>query len=201
VDIILLTKNAQLAANSRTAPLVIGKKHGRIGKELKQLVQQGTITPQTFVEDPTGRTGLAKDVNGLTFPELTLAVESPSVDNPSTVAPFPVSQPVQVPCNGRQHENRVGRIDIADGNRKRTRIVGEIWLHSDRGVQFSSEMFRDILELVGIEQSMSRKGNCWDNAPCESWFGKLKTEWIYPNGVYKTRREAELSIIEYIEMP
>jgi hypothetical protein len=67
------------------------------GKELKQLVQQGTITPQTFVEDPSGRTGLAKDVNGLTFPELTLAVESPTVDNPSTVAPFPVSQPVQVP--------------------------------------------------------------------------------------------------------
>jgi transposase InsO family protein len=80
------------------------------------------------------------------------------------------------------------------------KIVGEIWLHSDRGVQFSSEMFREILELVGIEQSMSRKGNCWDNAPCESWFGKLKTEWIYPKGVYKTRHEAELSIIEYIEM-
>jgi hypothetical protein len=69
------------------------------GKELKQLVQQGTITPQTFVEDPTGRTGLAKDVNGLTFPELTLtlAVESPTVDNPSTVAPFPITQAVQVP--------------------------------------------------------------------------------------------------------
>jgi hypothetical protein len=67
------------------------------GKELKQLVQQGTITPQTFVEDPTGRTGLAKDVNGLTFPELTLTVETPSAENPSTVAPFPIEQPVQVP--------------------------------------------------------------------------------------------------------
>jgi len=61
-------------------------------------------------------------------------------------------------------------------------------------------MFREVLELVGIEQSMSGKGDCWDNAPCESWFGKLKSEWIYPNGVYKTREEAELSIIEYIEM-
>jgi len=78
--------------------------------------------------------------------------------------------------------------------------VGAIWLHSDRGVQFSSEMFREILKLVGIGQSMSRKGDCWDNAPCESWFGKLKTEWIYPNGVYATREAAKMAIIEYIEM-
>jgi transposase InsO family protein len=80
------------------------------------------------------------------------------------------------------------------------KLTGDIWLHSDRGVQFSSSMFRDILDLVGIEQSMSRKGDCYDNAPCESWFGKLKVECIYPHGEYKTRAEAELSIIEYIEM-
>ena len=80
------------------------------------------------------------------------------------------------------------------------KLLGDIWLHSDRGVQFASEQFRDALQLADIEQSMSRKGNCWDNAPCESWFGKLKSEWIYPHGVYATRKEAELSIIEYIEM-
>jgi transposase InsO family protein len=80
------------------------------------------------------------------------------------------------------------------------KLTGDIWLHSDRGVQFSSSQFRDILDLVGIEQSMSRKGDCYDNAPCESWFGKLKVEWIYPHGEYKTRAEAELSIVEYIEM-
>jgi transposase InsO family protein len=80
------------------------------------------------------------------------------------------------------------------------KIVGKIWLHSDRGVQFSSEMFRDVLNVTGIGQSMSRKGDCWDNAPCESWFGKLKAEWIYPRGVYVTHEEAKLSIIEYIEM-
>jgi putative transposase len=80
------------------------------------------------------------------------------------------------------------------------KIVGEILLHSDRGVQFSSAMFRDVLHLVGIGQSMSRRGDCWDNAPCESWFSKLKTEWIYPKGMYQTRQEAELSIMEYIEM-
>jgi transposase-like protein len=80
------------------------------------------------------------------------------------------------------------------------KLTGDIWLHSDRGVQFSSSMFRDILDLVGIEQSMSRKGDCYDNAPRESWFGKLKVECIYPHGEYKTRAESELSIIEYIEM-
>jgi transposase InsO family protein len=80
------------------------------------------------------------------------------------------------------------------------KIAEGIYLHRDRGVQFTAEDFRKVLKLVGIEQSMSRKGDCWDNAPCESWFGKLKTEWIYPNGVYKTRAEAELSIVEYIEM-
>jgi transposase InsO family protein len=81
------------------------------------------------------------------------------------------------------------------------KIAEGIYLHSDRGVQFTSEDFRKVLNQVEICQSMSRKGDCWDNAPCESWFGKLKTEWIYPNGIYATRREAELSIIEYIEMP
>ena len=92
----------------------------------------------------------------------------------------------------------VSALQMAIGRGRK--IIGEIWLHSDRGVQFSSEMFREILKLVGIEQSMSRKGDCWDNAPCESWFGKLKSEWIYPNGVYETRQGAEWSIIEYIEM-
>jgi transposase InsO family protein len=80
------------------------------------------------------------------------------------------------------------------------RIVGDIWLHSDRGVQFSSEMFREVLNVTGINQSMSRRGDCWDNAPCESWFGKLKAEWIYPHGIYVTKKEAEMSIVEYIEM-
>ena len=94
------------------------------------------------------------------------------------------------------------------------KITGEIWLHSDRGVQFAAEMFREALRLAGIGQSMSRKGTelfgrtgtpgskaaSWDNAPCESWFGKLKSEWIYRHGVYATRNEAELAIVEYIEM-
>jgi putative transposase len=84
-------------------------------------------------------------------------------------------------------------------NRGRKLAEG-IYLHSDRGVQFTATDFRDCLNFLKIDQSMSRKGDCYDNAPCESWFGKLKAEWIYPTGVYRTRCEAELSIIEYIEM-
>ena len=80
------------------------------------------------------------------------------------------------------------------------KIAEGIYLHSDRGVQFAAADFRVCLSFLNMEQSMSRKGDCWDNAPCESWFGKLKSEWIYPNDVFPTRREAELSIIEYIEM-
>jgi transposase InsO family protein len=80
------------------------------------------------------------------------------------------------------------------------KIAGELWFHSDRGSQFASTDFRKVLDDLELSQSMSRKGDCYDNAPCESWFGKLKTEWIYPNGIYETRNEAELSIIEYIEM-
>jgi transposase InsO family protein len=56
----------------------------------------------------------------------------------------------------------------------RGRSIAEgIYLHSDRGVQFTAEDFRKVLNQAEIEQSMSRKGDCYDNAPCESWFGKL----------------------------
>jgi transposase InsO family protein len=92
----------------------------------------------------------------------------------------------------------VSALQMAIGRGRK--IVGNILLHSDRGVQFSSEMFRNILKMLDIAQSMSGKGDCWDNALCESWFSKLKTEWIYPNGMYATREAATMAIIEYIEM-
>ena len=71
--------------------------------------------------------------------------------------------------------------------------------HSDRGIQYACEEF--VLELnkhKSIIRSMSRKGNCWDNAVAESFFKTLKVELIYQNR-YQTRQEAELSIFEYIE--
>lgn len=70
--------------------------------------------------------------------------------------------------------------------------------HSDRGVQYASKKYRRILAFYGFKQSMSRKGNCWDNACMESFFGTLKTELVYHER-YKTRTQARLSIFDYIE--
>jgi putative transposase len=76
----------------------------------------------------------------------------------------------------------------------------EIILHSDRGVQYSSDAYRSIIAKHGFRQSMSRKGNCWDNAPMESFFKTLKAELIYPQKYYHTRQEAATSIFEFIEI-
>lgn len=71
--------------------------------------------------------------------------------------------------------------------------------HSDRGVQYASSDFRDVLRAYGFIQSMSRKGNCYDNAVAESFFHTLKTEHVYDYH-YESRAEARQSIFEYIEM-
>ena len=71
--------------------------------------------------------------------------------------------------------------------------------HSDRGIQYASTDFRDILRAYGFIQSMSRKGNCYDNAVAESFFHTLKTEHVYDYR-YETRAEARQCIFEYIEM-
>lgn len=70
--------------------------------------------------------------------------------------------------------------------------------HSDRGVQYASKKYRSLLKKYGFNQSMSRKGDCWDNAPMESFFGTLKTELIYHEN-YRTRAEARYSIFDYVE--
>ena len=72
-------------------------------------------------------------------------------------------------------------------------------VHSDRGSQYASDDFRKELNKYGCIQSMSRKGNCWDNAVAESFFGTLKNELVH-HEKYKTREEARLSIFDYIEM-
>ena len=71
--------------------------------------------------------------------------------------------------------------------------------HSDRGSQYASEAYQWLLQAHGITCSMSRKGNCWDNAPMESFFATLKKELIHWED-YATRAEARRSIFEYIEM-
>jgi putative transposase len=72
--------------------------------------------------------------------------------------------------------------------------------HSDRGIQYACEEFRNLLAKGGlVVQSMSRKGNCWDNAVAESFFKSLKTEWLYGKA-FKTREQAEIAVFEYIEI-
>jgi len=75
---------------------------------------------------------------------------------------------------------------------------GLIW-HTDRGSQYASNSHCKIIHQHGIIQSMSRKGNCWDNAVAESFFHTLKNELIY-QCKFKTREEAKNVIFEYIEV-
>jgi len=71
--------------------------------------------------------------------------------------------------------------------------------HSDRGSQYASLRVRKLLEQNEIRQSMSSKGNCYDNAPVESFFSTLKREMVYREN-FKTREEAKRSLFEYIEV-
>ena len=71
--------------------------------------------------------------------------------------------------------------------------------HSDRGSQYASCQFREVLEKKVFIQSMSRKGNCWDNAVAESFFHTLKSEELYFNKFYD-KYQAKSCIFEYIEL-
>ncbi len=73
-----------------------------------------------------------------------------------------------------------------------------VLFHTDRGSQYCSNIFRKVLALHGFQQSLSRRGNCWDNACIESFFKSLKYEWLYPAGKCSPK-EMELLIFEYIE--
>jgi putative transposase len=71
--------------------------------------------------------------------------------------------------------------------------------HSDRGSQYASGVFQDQLTNYGMTCSMSRKGNCWDNAPTESWFNSFKNERAHGTH-YATRAEATADAFDYIEV-
>jgi len=70
--------------------------------------------------------------------------------------------------------------------------------HSDRGVQYASADYRKMIQSAGFRASMSRKGNCYDNAPMESFFHTIKTELVHHRH-YATRQEATRDIFAYIE--
>lgn len=73
-----------------------------------------------------------------------------------------------------------------------------IIVHSDRGGEYAATTYQQILSAHHMQPSMSRTGNCWDNAPMESFFATLKKELVYQE-VFPTHREAELRIFHYIE--
>ena len=81
--------------------------------------------------------------------------------------------------------------------RHRKPSKGLIW-HTDRGSQYASYSHRDLLKENGIVQSMSRKGNCWDNAVAESFFKSLKSDLVYQN-IFYTKYQAKQEIFKYIE--
>jgi putative transposase len=88
----------------------------------------------------------------------------------------------------------VGALSMAATHRK---PAEGLVFHSDRGVQYAAEAFRKCLGEYKMIQSMSRKGDCWDNACAESFFATLKTEEVF-HRKYKTREEARNRIFEYI---
>jgi len=104
-------------------------------------------------------------------------------------------------------------VGYAMGERLSKNLVGESLLraassrrppegllhHSDRGVQYCSGEYQSLLKSLGLEVSMSRSGNCYDNAPMESFWGILKQELVH-HGHYRTRQEAMAEIREYIEI-
>jgi putative transposase len=72
-----------------------------------------------------------------------------------------------------------------------------VMFHSDQGSTYTSRNYRQLLWRYQIEQSMSRRGNCWDNSPMERFFRSLKTEWVPTKG-YRSFIEAEKSVVNYI---
>jgi len=98
--------------------------------------------------------------------------------------------------DGLDAEATVQALQMAIEQRKPPR---GLIVHSDRGLQYASGVFRTVLECNGFRQSMSRKANCWDNAPMESFFGTLKRELVN-DARFKTHSEARTAIFEFVEM-
>jgi putative transposase len=87
---------------------------------------------------------------------------------------------------------------LRDAVEKRRPQGGELLHHSDRGCQYTSEAYQRTLETLGIKCSMSRTGNCYDNAVAERFFWSLKYEWTNHHE-YATLEAARLSVFKYIE--
>ena len=99
--------------------------------------------------------------------------------------------------DGRDRGQRVGGTGPTHGGSEPRPDTGLLH-HSDRGSEFTSERYQAALREQGIQVSMSRTGNCWDNAAMESFFATLTKEWLTRRR-FRTRQEARTAIFEYIE--
>ncbi len=90
----------------------------------------------------------------------------------------------------------VGALEMALQQRQ---VTSALLHHSDRGSQYASADYQHLLSVYGIACSMSRKGNCYDNAVVESFFGTLKTELVHHQD-YQSRAEAKADLFEYLEV-
>lgn len=81
----------------------------------------------------------------------------------------------------------------------RRKFPQDVMVHSDRGSQYASHVFRDLLKKYSLIQSMSRKSDCWDNTCAESFFHSVKVELIYGEPLLNGKQTRE-SIFEYIEV-
>ena len=103
---------------------------------------------------------------------------------------------------GWQMSNRINRqlvIGALQMALKARRPESGLLHHSDRGSQYACHDYREMLEEAGCVCSMSRKGNCWDNAPVESFFATLKRELVHDRR-FETREQARSEIFEFIEV-
>jgi putative transposase len=90
-------------------------------------------------------------------------------------------------------------VDALELSLQRRLPAAGLLAHSDRGSQYASEHYQRLLAKHGIACSMSRRGDCWDNAPMESFFASLKKELVH-DADFTTRAEARAAIVEYIEV-
>ena len=93
-------------------------------------------------------------------------------------------------------DSKLTRQALTMAYESRSRPKG-IMFHSDQGCHYTSLAFRQLLWQYQMKQSMSRRGNCWDNAPMERFFGSLKSEWIPETG-YRNMNEAKTDILQYL---
>jgi transposase InsO family protein len=90
-------------------------------------------------------------------------------------------------------------VDALELSLQRRLPAAGLLAHSDRGSQYASDHYQRLLAKHGIACSMSRRGDCWDNAPMESFFASLKKELVH-DADFATRAEARAAIVEYIEV-